>query len=167
MLYPFSSQGMFPLASMPWVTIVDEWSFWEKTNLSETLWRYWVLRKIRMVFYFTTSFLAKTHNSFLSLLFNYKSLVFHPYQALQIHLPILYFLYSASGKNWAHTYWIALDITEAKRKKAHTWVLSLVLQFWPVLQARHICPLIIHEGNCKLSEAACTSCSRGGCACNS
>lgn len=36
------------------------------------------LEKIRMVFYFTTSFLAKTHSSFLSLLFNYKSLVFSP-----------------------------------------------------------------------------------------
>lgn len=27
MLYPLSSQGMFPLTSMPWVTMVDEWSF--------------------------------------------------------------------------------------------------------------------------------------------
>lgn len=95
-----------------------------------------------MVFYFTTSCLADTHNSFLSLLFNSKSLVFYLYKALQIQLPILYFLYSASGGSWAHTYWIGLDIKEAKRKKGHTWVFSLALQFWPVLQARHICPLL-------------------------
>lgn len=121
------------------------------TNLLETLWGSWALGRIRMVFYFTTCCLASTHDSFFFPFCLTRSICsLLPYQPLQIHFPMLYFLYAAPGKTWAHTYWIALDITEVKRKKGHTWVLSLALQFWPASKARHVCPLIIHLGNCKL-----------------
>lgn len=65
--------------------------------------------------------------------------------------PILYFPSLALGRTWARTDLIALDVREAKRKKGRTGVrLSLALQFWPALKARHVSLLIIHLGNCNL-----------------
>lgn len=114
MLYPLSSQWMLPLTSMSWVTLVDEWSFcsiWhdiDNPGKQQTCWKLcgdiepW--EKSGWSFILLHLAWLTLITAFLSFCLMRNLWFFHPYQALQTHLPILYFLYAAPGKSWAHTY---------------------------------------------------------------
>lgn len=161
MLYTLSRQGIFPLTSMLWVTLMDEcffcsnWHNIDNPGKQQTCWELcgdlepWEESGWSFILLHVAWLTLIT--AFFSLLFNQKFLFSSPLPTSANTLSHLVFPPPSTRENLGTHILDSFGHYRSKEeKKGHTRVLSLALQFWPASKARHVCPLIIHLGNCKL-----------------